>query len=94
MKLFHWDRIETVEGYGLGDLIVMAETEDQAREIGHAALTAKARETWDYFFDAEGEPLDRDFAEMWQEKVKLVDADMRATPLVVESCAVCIRGSD
>lgn len=95
MNLYHWDRIKVLENYKLGDLIVMAETVDDAREIGFAALTAQAREEWSYFFDYEtGKPADGDYEELWREKLKLIATDIRAEPKIVESGAVCIRGSD
>ncbi len=94
MKLYHWDEIMTLKNYAPGDLIVMAVNEVTAREIGREALTAKAREEWDHFFNEDGTFEDDDYAELWAKKLELIETDMRKTPKVVESGAVCIRGSD
>ena len=44
MKLFHWNESETLRDYGWGDIIVMAETVEEARQMVKDAKPAGYRE--------------------------------------------------
>ncbi|MER9436707.1 hypothetical protein NKJ04_17590 [Mesorhizobium sp. M0618] len=94
MNLYHWAAAGCLKEYSCGDIIVMAESVDEARQKAfvHVGVWLKDHRSW--WFAADG-TLD---AEMWQDSYDdfhlLLRVDLVAKPDLIESAVIFIRGSE
>lgn len=93
MKLYHWNRCNALKRYGSGDIIVMAETVDEAigkvwASVGpmYARYRGLDEATLQIITDLD--------IEDWHEfRAKLL-LDLEAEPLVIETATVFVFGSE
>jgi hypothetical protein len=92
MKLFQWNRVDALRRYSTGDIIVSAETVDEAR----AKVIASSGPFWGrhrgfddcYFDNISGDDMDD-----WRVFSAKLLLDLEAEPLVIDG-AVFIMGSE
>lgn len=98
MKLFHWDRMKSLERYASGDLIVIAEDVESARFTAlteyQTYLRTDANSRFKFMFDLYGElsEWDEDDRDDFQELVRKFEEDICTQP--EEKTAVFISGSE
>lgn len=99
MKLFHWNRAESLENYACGDIIVMAEDVESARSIAlqefwrYAVENESSKYRW--MFDMNGKDYteweDEDDRKEFEEWLDTFKRDLIRTP--EEKIAAFIQGS-
>lgn len=93
MNLYHWGNATCLEAYSAGDIIVMAETLDEARELVRKQAEVYIRDRYSWWFDFDGS-VEPDEREAYNDfKIKL-EADLMVEPELVKSQVILIRGSD
>ena len=100
MKLFHWERMDSLRQYSTGNMIVMAENVEQARRIAvenflHYLKTDESAPKH-YMFELYGdiENFDEDDKEEMRTLIEEFTQDIQAMPTVkVERPIVFIQGS-
>lgn len=93
MKLFHWNRSDALRNYSSGDIMVVADTVEEARaKVIDAAgpIWGKERGIGNSYFDNIGEFEVDD----WREFRSKLLLDLEGDPIVVESGVVFIWGSE
>jgi hypothetical protein len=95
MNLYHWAAAGCLKEYSCGDIIVMAESIDQAREKAKAHMNDFLKEHrswwWDYAIE---DKVDENYLDDYNEfKLKLL-ADLIAEPDLIEPAVIFIRGSE
>lgn len=95
MKLFHWGSSEVCRLYGSGDIIVMAESLEQARET---ALTQARTASLGYIDMADLQSRihrDEDDRIEFEERLEVLRKDLKAQPRVYDAAtAIFISGSE
>jgi hypothetical protein len=91
VKLFHWKSSTALKQYATGDIIVMAETVDDAR----GRVMSTAGEYWyeSRIYDSHFDCISEFDADDWREFRYKLYADLQQEPLVVTSGVVMIKGS-
>jgi hypothetical protein len=101
MKLFHWNRAESLENYASGDIIVMAENIETARKTAleqfeiYMLTDENARYKW--MFDMNGPDIDAWEDEDDREQIEEIFRKFRmdiARPPIEDVVAVFIHGSE
>ncbi|AZO48039.1 hypothetical protein [Mesorhizobium sp. M4B.F.Ca.ET.058.02.1.1] len=94
MNLYHWAAASCLKEYSAGDIIVMAETIEDARQKAyrHADIWIRDQRAWWFNFDGS---IDR---EMWQDSYdgfyRLLKEDLAQEPDLITPGVVFIRGSE
>ena len=96
MKLFHWNKSIALERYAAGDIIVMAETVEQARvtaleQFQVWAKTEDSRFGWMFYVPMER--WDEHELEDWNKIVAQFSADLLAEP-TSDAVAIFMAGSE
>jgi len=99
LKIYHWDGVETVGGYGHGDIIITAKSLQDARTRArrdvldwHLAEHGYSDNDGPLCFDPWNEEEDKEEREAF---LKRLDKDLAQQPVVKGIyTTICIRGSD
>ena len=95
MKLYQWNS-KLLSAYGDGDIIVMAETVDEAR--GKVFRQFKPLKEGNPFEDSYLQMLysndDEEYVHEYTKKLNSLREDLNKEPMQVTSNVICIRGSD
>ena len=73
MKLFHWNTSEALRQYARGNIIVMAETVDEARDIAKAEFEKFCRDEsgpmgWKFYDESFWDEYDKEVHETFMQK--------------------------
>ncbi|RUX60174.1 hypothetical protein [Mesorhizobium sp. M7A.F.Ca.CA.002.12.1.1] len=95
MNLYHWAVASCLKEYSCGDIIVMAETVDEAREKAKTKTDSylKSHRSWWWSYTAERE-IHEDYVDDYNQFKRLLEEDMAHEPDVIESAVIFIRGSE
>ena len=95
MNLYKWDS-NLLKNYGPGDIIVMAETVEQARKKVYMVFDPMEENGpfEDHYIKILEEMGDEDFVDELATKAIQLINDLAPEPALVTSGVVCIRGSD
>lgn len=92
MKIYHWNRSEFLQEYGLGDILVLALTAEEARQKVRDKFMDYMRERYEWHFLEDGTLTDPDDASFIEEYRSQMEKDISADPEVTEG-PIFIRGS-
>ena len=95
MNLYHW-KSKLLANYGDGDIIVMAENVEQARDWVYELFEPENDKSpfWTPYLEVLAYSEDEEYQE---ERIKLFNKlreDLNQEPTIVESHVICVRGSD
>jgi len=95
MKLYHWYS-KVLAAYSDGDIVVMAESVEQARDKVYAQFKPLDDDNpfEDPFLICLHQLGDEDYADVYDTKLSALREDLNQEPTVIENGVVCIRGSD
>jgi CobQ-like glutamine amidotransferase family enzyme len=95
MKLYHWYS-KVLAAYSDGDIVVMAESVEQARDKVYAQFKPldDGNPFEDHFLSCLHQLGDADYADEYDKKLSALREDLNQEPTVIENGVVCIRGSD
>jgi hypothetical protein len=98
MKLYHWYS-KVLSAYSDGDIVVMAESVEQARDKVYAQFKPldDGNPFEDPFLICLHQLWDADYADyanIYDMKLSALREDLNQEPTVIENGVVCIRGSD
>jgi len=95
MKLYHWYS-KVLSAYSDGDIVVMAESVEQARDKVYAQFKPleDGNPFEDPFLICLHQLGDADYADEYDKKLSALREDLNQEPTVIENGVVCIRGSD
>ncbi|TIW21324.1 MAG: hypothetical protein E5V63_29625 [Mesorhizobium sp.] len=85
MKTFHWPLSETLKNYQCGDIIVIADSIELAREYALEDFATWARledSRFAYWFKADGSFFDDYDAEQYAKALKTLAADLAKDPII------------
>lgn len=95
MNLYHWAAASCLKEYSCGDIIVMAETVDAARQKATGQMNDFLKEHrswwWDYAIE---DKVDENYLEDYNAFKQLLEQDLVMEPDVIESAVIFIRGSE
>jgi hypothetical protein len=98
MKLFHWNRCESLRNYACGDIIVVADTVEEARQRVIDKVKEGFREKYSWYFNDDGSfffaagDSDETYQEELENFTNQVKEDISIDPEVKD--VVFIQGSD
>ena len=87
MTLYHWNSVDVLKEYSPGDIIVSAESVEQAREKATEAFKAYFLAYYDWL------DIENDDKEQYISLLEMLKKDLSIPPVVVDSDVVLIRGS-
>lgn len=95
MNLYHW-KSKLLANYGDGDIIVMAENVEQAKDWVYELFEPENDKSpfWSPYLEMLAHNEDEEYQE---ERIKLFNKlreDLNQEPTIVESHVICVRGSD
>lgn len=95
MNLYHWHS-ELLANYGNGDIIVMAENVEQARDKVYDLFEPENTESpfWSPYIEMLAQIEDEEYKEERMNKLIMLQEDLNKEPTIVKSHVVCVRGSD
>lgn len=93
MNLYHWNCSEALKNYSQGDIIVMAETVEQARIKARTQIEIFIKEARSWWYDLNGELYPDDHEERDRFIAKF-EQDIAHEPELVELGAIFITGSE
>lgn len=95
MNLYHWNS-RLLKNYSTGDIIVMAETVEQAQNKVYSQFKPLEDDNpfVDYYLQMLHMSEDPDYESERLEKLMILTHDLDVEPTVIASGVVCIRGSD
>lgn len=95
MKVFHWNKSETLKRYACGDVIVVAETVEQAREKAVTDFVAwiEKPESYYNFMVSSRVWWDNDDAEAYYELIEKFKIDISEEPIELQD-TIFIMGSE
>jgi CobQ-like glutamine amidotransferase family enzyme len=95
MKLYHWYS-KVLSAYSDGDIVVMAESVEQARDKVYAQFKPLDDDNpfEDHLLICLHQFEDADYADEYDKKLSALREDLNQEPTVIENGVVCIRGSD
>jgi CobQ-like glutamine amidotransferase family enzyme len=95
MKLYHWSS-KVLSAYSDGDIVVMAESVEQARDKVYAQFKPldDGNPFEDHYLSCLHQSGDADYADEYDKKLSVLREDLNQEPTVIENGVVCIRGSD
>lgn len=95
MNLYYWNS-KLLANYSDGDIVVMAENVEQARDKVYALFEPENCESpfWDSYIEMLAYNEDEIFQQERLGVMNQLREDLNKDPTVVTSHAVCIRGSD
>lgn len=95
MNLYHWNS-KLLANYSDGDIVVMAENVEQARDKVYALFDPLKDDGpfEDHYLKLLRDMEDEDYLPEFMEKLNQLREDLAKEPTAVTSHVVCIRGSD
>ncbi|KAB2751783.1 hypothetical protein [Brucella anthropi] len=92
MNLYHWSRATCLKAYRTGDIIVMAESVEEARQKVRDNIDEFLKEHRSWWFL--GDNLDEYCREEYKDFMGMLEFDITLEPDIVASGAVFITGSE
>ncbi|RWB40475.1 MAG: hypothetical protein EOQ44_25390 [Mesorhizobium sp.] len=95
MNLYHWAHADCIREYAAGDIIVMAPSVDEARELARDRMDdyLKEHRSWWWSYDTEGK-LDENYVEDYDNFKRKFEADLVQEPDLIGEQTIFIRGSE
>jgi hypothetical protein len=93
MRLYHWPRVNCLANYSSGDIIVMAEGIEEARQIARTKMVDYVDDYRSWYFLEKG-VVDPDNKDEYDAFMSSFEKDLEEEPKVVDPAAVFIRGSE
>lgn len=91
--LFHWKQVEALRNYASGNIIVEADSVEEAKKKAYAAAKKEIFDSrFGYYMTDSFDDLEEYQQEMFNDKMKELEEDLGNNPEIVET--VCIWGSD
>ncbi|ESX17866.1 hypothetical protein X766_15810 [Mesorhizobium sp. LSJC255A00] len=94
MNLYHWALAECLKEYSCGDIIVMAETLDQAKEKAQAQMDPYLRESRSWWWTYDSDKVDEWSQDDYDNFKRQFESDLAKEPDVIGNGVIFIRGSE
>lgn len=92
MKLFHWPIVEALKNYSSGDIIVMAEDVETARQAARAYADTHLKEHRSWWFDPDWK-IHHDELEYYTKWIAILEKDLAREPDLIDH-PIFIKGSE